>query len=140
MAIATLEDHYWAEFVRLATPHDHDLRSARYASREGRDADKTRLAELLADLFASRDREDWILIFASGRVPVVPVWEGSEALDDDHLTRRGAIAQWVEDDTTFRYPSFPVVFNGVRDQDAADNEPERKLCIQAANDGTVFSK
>ncbi|WP_050900853.1 CaiB/BaiF CoA transferase family protein [Oceanicola sp. S124] len=119
MAVATLEDHYWAEFVRLATAEDHQLRTARYASREGRDADKTRLAELLADLFASRDREDWILIFASGRVPVVPVWEGSEALNDDHLMKRRAIARWVEGDTGFRYPSFPAIFNGARDQDAS---------------------
>jgi crotonobetainyl-CoA:carnitine CoA-transferase CaiB-like acyl-CoA transferase len=121
MAIATLEDHYWPEFLRLATSADHPLRSARYASRMGRDADKVGLAALLSDLFAEHDREDWILLLAAGRVPVVPVWEGIEALDDDHLRFRGAIAHWSQGDTSFRYPSFPAIINGERDQDVSNS-------------------
>ena len=120
MAIATLEDHYWTEFLRIATCGDHPLRSSRYASRVGRDRDKIGLAALLSDLFAKHDREDWILLFASGRVPVVPVWEGIEALEDDHLKRRGAIAHWSHGETAFQYPSFPAVINGERDQDVSD--------------------
>ena len=137
MAIATLEDHYWEEFLRLATGDEHPLRSARYASRKGRDADKLRVATLLSDLFASRDREDWVLIFAAGRVPVVPVWEGSEALTDDHLNSRGAIAQWVQGDFTFPYPSFPAIFNGKRDHDEPDFDGEQKIGSKAPDESIV---
>ncbi|WP_407495797.1 CaiB/BaiF CoA transferase family protein [Pseudooceanicola sp. MF1-13] len=122
MAIATLEDHFWAEFLRLATEEDHPLRSERFATRRGRDGNKVDVAALLTELFAGRDREDWILIFGSGRVPVVPVWEGGEALQDDHLKRRGAVAQWGQGEEAFSYPSFPAVFNGVRDHDVAGTD------------------
>ncbi|MGR3600926.1 MAG: CaiB/BaiF CoA transferase family protein [Heliomarina sp.] len=126
MAIATLEDHYWAEFLRLATNEDDALRAATFGTRQGRDGNKRRLAALLADLFARRDREDWILTFAAGRVPVVPVWEGRETLSDDHLNHRGAIATWDAGDAAFRYPSFPAIINGERDQDTSVSDPCRE--------------
>ncbi len=127
VAIATLEDHLWAEFVALATGEDHPLRAETYAPRRGRDADKPELARLLAELFETRDREDWILVFASGRAPVVPVWQGSEALDDPHLAARGAVASWTDDRGSFGFPTFPAVFNGCReDGEAVSTEPAER--------------
>lgn len=116
VAIATLEDHLWSEFLDAGTPEGHPLRSEAFRTRQGRDAEKPRLAALLARLFEERDRKDWILIFESGRAPVVPVWQGGEALDDPHLNERGCIAMWDEGGTSFAFPSFPAVINGCRDR------------------------
>ena len=115
IAIATLENHLWAEFVRLATSGDHPLRAECFATRQGRDADKARLAGLLADLFATRDREDWQLIFAAGNVPVMPVWQGTEIFDDPQIAARGAIARTNGSEPPVAYPSFPALFNGARE-------------------------
>ena len=116
VAIATLEDHLWSEFLNAGTPEGHPLRGETFRTRQGRDAQKTRLADLLARLFEERDREDWIETFAAGRAPVVPVWQGGEALDDPHLKERGCVGVWEEDGASFAFPHFPAVINGCRDR------------------------
>lgn len=117
IAIATLEDHLWWEFLRLGTPEEHPLRTEAFKTRHGRDADKAELSELLARLFQQRDREDWLLVFACGRAPVVPVWEGAEAMEDPHLAERGCIDTWKEGGSSFAFPSFPAVINGCRESE-----------------------
>lgn len=137
MAIATLEDHLWREFLRLATPEDHPLRHTRFASRGGRDACKHALAALLGDLFASRDRDDWLLIFAAGTAPVTPVWQGEEILHDSQIAARGSIATFQDQGTTARYPSFPAVFNGYRDGDVPETRGEATArSVPAGRSGT----
>lgn len=120
IAIATLEDHFWVEFLNSATPADHPLRADTFNTRLGRDSAKEHLAELLSNLFATRDRDEWASIFALGQAPIVPVWEGDEALKDPHLRERGCIMTWESASSSFQFPSFPAVINGCREANAEE--------------------
>jgi crotonobetainyl-CoA:carnitine CoA-transferase CaiB-like acyl-CoA transferase len=44
--------------------------------------------QVLAEVIATKDLGDWMAIFAAADVPVVPVYQGTEALDDIHMRTR----------------------------------------------------
>jgi crotonobetainyl-CoA:carnitine CoA-transferase CaiB-like acyl-CoA transferase len=113
VAIATLEDKFWNNFVAAATPAGHALRSEELANRRGRDKDKHALAALLTELFETRSRDEWIALLTDAETAVTPVWRGSEFLSDPHAEARGAAAAIGDGDAL--YSLFPALFNGQRE-------------------------
>ena len=43
--------------------------------------------DAMVEIIASKDLDDWMQLFAEADVPVVPVYESAEVLDDPHLAR-----------------------------------------------------
>jgi crotonobetainyl-CoA:carnitine CoA-transferase CaiB-like acyl-CoA transferase len=51
--------------------------------------------DALVEIISSRDLSEWMQIFAAADVPVVPVHESSQVLDDPHLSTR---IEWLDAD------------------------------------------
>lgn len=59
------------------------LADARFASREGRIDNQDELIRILGERFARRDRADWCRELEARDVPHAPMYDASEALDDE---------------------------------------------------------
>jgi len=114
IAMATLEDKFWLNFVDAAAPEDSPLRDERYATRKGRDSDKQGLTDLLTELFQTRTRDEWVAFLKNVETAVTPIWRGDEFLQDEQQIARRASATVGEDGP--RYALYPAVINGVREE------------------------
>lgn len=67
----------------------------------------------LSQLFASRDRDEWVHFLASRDVPCWPVYSPSEVLDDLQVRARGML-QWINDPVQGRIPQWAAPVRGER--------------------------
>jgi crotonobetainyl-CoA:carnitine CoA-transferase CaiB-like acyl-CoA transferase len=82
-------------FVRLAEAVGRPdllthVQSDQYLTTGSKDVD-----DAMVDIVASKDLNEWMEIFAAADVPVVPVNESSQVLDDPHLRTR---IEWLDAD------------------------------------------
>jgi len=109
IALATLEDKFWAAFAGAAQDIAPALSEPRFATRSGRDADKPALAALIAGAVAQLTLAQW-----TSRLEAVdscwgPVLTGQKILDDRHVIARDLI------NAETGHVAFPVMVNGVRE-------------------------
>jgi crotonobetainyl-CoA:carnitine CoA-transferase CaiB-like acyl-CoA transferase len=82
-------------FVRLAEAVarpdllEH-IRGDQYLTTASKEVD-----DAMVDIVSSKDLSEWMEIFAAADVPVVPVNESSQVLDDPHLSTR---IEWLDAD------------------------------------------
>ncbi len=111
LAIGALEPHFWARFCDAAGRPD--LRRYQYASGE-------RARRKVAQLIASRHRDDWLRLLAEVDVPVEPVLALAEALAHPQLASRAVLRHGSDGLPRLGYPAR---FDGVRPH-AGDAVPE----------------
>ena len=86
LAVGAIEPGFWANLCRLlgredliSLQHDDDRQ------------DEVRAA--LAEVFATRDRDEWTALLADADTCVAPVLEVAEVLDDPQFVARGAVVE-----------------------------------------------
>jgi crotonobetainyl-CoA:carnitine CoA-transferase CaiB-like acyl-CoA transferase len=91
VALATLEDKFWAGLVRALGSRFPALTEPVWASRRGRTQDKLRLATTLQALFASLTLAEVGALLPEDEVCWSPLLDGEEVLCDPHVLARGLV-------------------------------------------------
>lgn len=108
MALALVEDHFWAAFADLLGDAHPQLRDARFATMQGRKQHDATLAPLLARILRARSAADWAAFFAGTDVPFEICVSPAVAVRSEHVRARGRA---VEMDGEVFMP-FPVTVDG----------------------------
>lgn len=112
LALATLEDKFWAAFAEAARDLEPALAEPRFATRAGRDADKPRLAGLIAGAVGRVSLAAWEARLDGVDTCWGPVRRGAEILEDPHVAARGLL------DRAAGHVAFPVMVDGAREPTA----------------------
>jgi alpha-methylacyl-CoA racemase len=87
LALGALEPKFWSTFCRAIGRDDLIARQ----DREG--DDQAQVLTEVRRVFASKSRDEWLAFFAGHDVALTPVNRPAEALDDPHVTARGAVVR-----------------------------------------------
>ena len=91
IALATLEDKFWAGLVRALGSRFPQLAETGWALRRGRTQDKLRLAATLRSVFASLSLAELTALLPDDEVCWSPVLDGAQVLADPHVQARGLL-------------------------------------------------
>jgi len=92
IALATFEDKFWLVFREAFAGEFPELDDDRYDRRADRTRARTRVAQLLRDVFARRDLAWWCARLAPLDLPWAPVYETpGEFLADEHVAARDLV-------------------------------------------------
>lgn len=108
LALATLEDKFWAAFAGAARDVEPALSAPIYADRAGRDRDKPTLAALIAKTVATLTLAEWEERLRAVDTCWGVVLEGKEVLADPHFIARRATS-------ASGHVYFPAVIDGERE-------------------------
>jgi crotonobetainyl-CoA:carnitine CoA-transferase CaiB-like acyl-CoA transferase len=89
------------------------LKDTRFANRLGRIQHQDELIRLMTPIFKARTRGEWCVLLEGEGVPFAPVYDSSEALEDDQAKHLGIAVETRHPQMgTFRTVRFPVNFDG----------------------------
>ncbi|GBD11990.1 Acetyl-CoA:oxalate CoA-transferase [bacterium HR23] len=94
LSLSSARDDQWVAFCQ-AVGHPEWASDPRFATREGREAHRGILAEMLRAVFLQRDRDEWIALLRRHDQWVVPVRDYAQVLADGDLEANGKIAETV---------------------------------------------
>ena len=101
LAVGAIEPQFWRNLVRL-------LGLEQYADSQLDDSAQEEIRAAMADVFATRDRDDWVAELGPADTCVSEVNTVAEAVADEQFTSRGVVVDAVSDtDGPFRQ-SAPV--------------------------------
>ena len=101
LAVGAIEPQFWRNLVRL-------LGLEQYADSQLDDSAQEEIRAAMADVFATRDRDDWVAELGPADTCVSEVNSVAEAVADEQFTSRGVVVDAVSDtDGPFRQ-SAPV--------------------------------
>jgi len=94
LVIVVIQDEQWRRLcgaLGLAALADEP----RYARALDRARESAALAGILGEVFATRDREEWLAALAAADVPSAPVLEHGQVLDDPQVRANGMLATMI---------------------------------------------
>lgn len=108
--VAIANDKLWHSFVNKIG--NETLKDPTYATNQGRVIHRKELLAILEDIFIQRTRDDWEHFFEDINIPVGPVNQLSEVLNDPHVLERGMV-QEVENTEIENYKTLgiPIQFS-----------------------------
>jgi formyl-CoA transferase len=92
LVLAVGNDRQWARFCR-ATERADLLQDDRWTTNEGRVRNRDRLVPILEEMFAGKDRVEWLALLRDYEVPAGPVNSPAEALNDPQTVARNMVQQ-----------------------------------------------
>ena len=110
IAIATMEDKFWINLASVIGTVNPALNNDAYATRKGRDRNKIELYEQLKQTFITKSRDQWLALTDQVDTIAMPVYEGREMLQDQHLKAR----QLTQSLNGVELSLMPVCFDGQR--------------------------
>ena len=109
LSVGAIEPHFWANLCRL-------LGLERYAEHQNDDARQDEIRAALKQVFAERDRDDWVTELAPRDTCVAPVYDLPEVVADPHLAARGLFME-AESAEHGRFRQVaPLLAGGLRPQ------------------------
>ncbi len=92
LVLAVGNDRQWARFCRAVERADL-LQDVRWTTNEGRVRNRDTLVPILEEMFAGKDREEWLALLRDYEVPAGPVNSPAEALNDPQTVARNMVQQ-----------------------------------------------
>nr|WP_211316724.1 CoA transferase [Oceanobacillus arenosus] len=89
--VAIANDKMWSAFTNKLNLDT--LKSSKYDTNKGRVTHRDQLLQILKDTFMQRTRTEWDEFFTEIKVPVGPVNQLSEILQDPHVIERGMVQE-----------------------------------------------
>jgi len=93
--VAIARDYMWELFVNKIGIEV--LKDEKFRYNEGRVLHREKLLTILRDLFLERTRNEWEIFFSELKIPVGPVNQLSEVLNDEHVLQRGMVVDTNHD-------------------------------------------
>jgi alpha-methylacyl-CoA racemase len=86
LSVGAIEPHFYANLCR-------ELGLERYAAHQMDDAKQGEIRKAFQEVFATRDRDDWVALLAPNNTCVAPVYSIPEVVADAHFRSRGIFMQ-----------------------------------------------
>lgn len=106
LTLGILEEHFWANFVKLAPA----LASDDYSSDAKRRANGDRLSKLIAEEIRKKSAEEWLKLCDEHDIPVDLCITPGEAAELEQIVARQDVATFAGE----KFALFPVFANGAR--------------------------
>jgi CoA:oxalate CoA-transferase len=120
VTIGALEDHFWARLATaLSLPELLDSRYARFADRREH---AERIDAVLRPRVASFDQDELLKLLFEHDVPVAPVNDLHQPVDDAHFRARGMVVTSANPPRT-RVSEWPLALNAFADRGRLTNAP-----------------
>jgi succinate--hydroxymethylglutarate CoA-transferase len=108
MVVACLNDTFWAPLCRGIDRTDL-INDPRYVDNPARATNRSQLIPMLAQLFESASRDDWLARLRSHGVPCAPVNELEEALADPQVIHNHSLVELTHPvHGTYTVPNNPI--------------------------------
>jgi len=118
LALGILENKFWLNLCDALGDKFPSLKDPRFAERAGRQRHKVEVNALLAQIFVSRTLAQWLDLLAGVDLPISPVLNAEELLQDPHVRARGTVRPVSDPDQDRIAVRFPVRFSlGLPDGD-----------------------
>jgi alpha-methylacyl-CoA racemase len=121
LSVGAIEPHFFANLCKA-------LGAEEFVSHQHDDERQDEIRERFREVFATRDRDDWVAELAPGDTCVAPVYSIPELVADPHLRARGVFMQAEHEEHGAFEQVAPVLAGGVREQ------PTHRVPKTALND------
>jgi alpha-methylacyl-CoA racemase len=116
LSVGAIEPHFYANLCR-------ELGLEQYAAHQMDDAKQGEIRKAFQEVFATRDRDDWVALLAPNNTCVAPVYSIPEVVADAHFRSRGIFMQAEDAEHGAFEQVGPILAGGRREQPVHRTRP-----------------